>query len=444
MPRPEASPLRSMVFQRPAKAYFREDHFSGGRSAHLSRVARLLLDVGGIDQHHSQHGLLHGKLLIYASSYAQVMMQGALPSSEVRNHICGRFLLTPMTRAMGLGNLPYIVEAASSWSMVERLFERHRLPLAIIDHPLQRIPLAPVIGLFEDAGEALGDRTFGLRVGTQLKHTGFGLWAKYVGSAPTLLAALRRSDRSVHLQQTRARFSLAARGDHTVWRYHRPAGMTESFMHHSDHLLPSMISLVRSYLGEAWIPAWVELEYSAKLNSSTLTQMLQADIKFGQPALGIAICSDHLLAPLVQKPRANTIVSLADVRSSYSCYENPHHSAPIGDVIAMRLLDGKVDLDGAARVLDIGPRTLQRMLKSDNVSYRQLVNEARHKRALYLLTNTSASIGEISTALGFEEFANFTRAFRQWTGAPPSAVRSLVRDRQLGSPLNQHRIGAPE
>ena len=99
----------------------------------------------------------------------------------------------PMTFAMGLDPLAFLVESASNFSSVERLFARQRLPLALIDSPNYRIPLAAMSSLLDDAGEIVGDRAFGIRVGMQMKHTGFGIWARYLTSAPSLLEALRRA-----------------------------------------------------------------------------------------------------------------------------------------------------------------------------------------------------------------------------------------------------------
>jgi AraC-like DNA-binding protein len=328
-----------------------------------------------------------------------------------------------MTFAMGFGPLPLLVERASNFSRVERLFERQNLPVVLIDNPNHRIPVVRMSDLFEDAGEIVGDRAFGIRVGMQMKHAGFGIWARYLACAPSLLEALRRSIETAGLQQTEARFSLTARGAHTVWSYHRPAVIAGVGMYHSDHLLAPMIDLVRSYLGGTWNPDWVELDYPDRLRSSILSDILQADVIFGQPAIAIAIPSDQLSAQSRSKLPIEKVVTLGDLAAHNLSHRRHGFAGAMRDAITVRLLEGKVDLDGAARFMGMAPRTLQRALKAEGINYKEMVRDARYERALLLLRSTKASVGEIAISLGYEDFANFTRAFRNWAGVPPSAVR---------------------
>lgn len=329
-----------------------------------------------------------------------------------------------MTFAMGMGSLPFLVESATNWSRVERLFERQRLPLALIDNPNHRIPLARMIGLFEDAGEIVGDRAFGLRVGMQMKHAGYGMWARYIASAPSLLEALRRSCQTIQFHQSGARMSFAAVGEYTVWSYSRPTASEGFGIHHSDHVLPSMIDLVRTYLGGTWNPAWIELDYPGRLRSSILSDMLQADVMFGHPAIGIAIPSDQLSSRSRSKRPIDMIVTLAELEAHNLSHRSYGFAGVMRDIITVRILEGKVDLEGAAQLMGMGPRTLQRALKAEGINYKDMLRDARHERALLLLRSTKASVGEIAISLGYEDFANFTRAFRNWAGVPPTAVRA--------------------
>lgn len=328
----------------------------------------------------------------------------------------------PMTFAMGFGPLASLVESASNYGTVERLFERQRLPLALIDSPNYRIPLTAMSDLLDDAGKIVGDRAFGIRVGMQMKHTGFGIWARYLASAPSLSGALRRAIETAGLQQTGARFSLTTRGPHTVWSYHRPALLGNVSMYHSDRALAPMIDLVRSYLGGAWTPDWVELDYSDRLRNSILADMLQADVMFGRHAIGIAIPSDQLSA----ESRSNLPIEKVVTLPELAAHSHPSYgfAGAMRDIITMRLLEGKVDLDGAARLMGMGPRTLQRVLKGEGINYKEMLRDARHERALLLLRSTKASVGEIAISLGYEDFANFTRAFRNQAGVPPTAMRA--------------------
>ncbi|MBL4557840.1 MAG: helix-turn-helix domain-containing protein [Rhodobacteraceae bacterium] len=52
---------------------------------------------------------------------------------------------------------------------------------------------------------------------------------------------------------------------------------------------------------------------------------------------------------------------------------------------------------------------------------REVLARARRRRAEALLRETTMPIAEIAYALGYEDHANFTHAFKRWTGRAPSA-----------------------
>ncbi|MHA7152957.1 helix-turn-helix domain-containing protein, partial [Burkholderia pseudomallei] len=68
-------------------------------------------------------------------------------------------------------------------------------------------------------------------------------------------------------------------------------------------------------------------------------------------------------------------------------------------------------------------RTLRRRLLDAGCGYRALVDEARLRDARRLLRASDLDLKTIAARLQFNDPANFTRAFRKWTGLTPSAYR---------------------
>lgn len=75
-----------------------------------------------------------------------------------------------------------------------------------------------------------------------------------------------------------------------------------------------------------------------------------------------------------------------------------------------------------ARRLHITPRTLDRRLRSEDTSYRTILDDLRQRMATDHL-ESGTTIDEIAYLLGYTDTANFRRAFRRWTGSPPSSFR---------------------
>ncbi|AMQ89049.1 AraC family transcriptional regulator [Marinobacter sp. LQ44] len=77
-----------------------------------------------------------------------------------------------------------------------------------------------------------------------------------------------------------------------------------------------------------------------------------------------------------------------------------------------------------AATLFVSERTLKRRLQEEEASFQQLVDQVRLERAKELLENTGMNLSQIADALGYADAANFTRAFKRWTGLSPSHFRT--------------------
>jgi AraC-like DNA-binding protein len=83
-------------------------------------------------------------------------------------------------------------------------------------------------------------------------------------------------------------------------------------------------------------------------------------------------------------------------------------------------------IEALARQLAVSPRTLQRRLAAEGVSFQQVVDDVRREAAERLLANASLAVGEIGYLLGFSEPSAFHRAFRRWHDVTPQDFRQRL------------------
>jgi AraC-like DNA-binding protein len=86
---------------------------------------------------------------------------------------------------------------------------------------------------------------------------------------------------------------------------------------------------------------------------------------------------------------------------------------------------GYPDPAALAERLHMSTRTLRRRLQAEASNYSLLLEDARRRDALQLLENPGLEIQQIAGLLGYADPANFTRAFRSWTGNTPTRYREL-------------------
>ena len=86
------------------------------------------------------------------------------------------------------------------------------------------------------------------------------------------------------------------------------------------------------------------------------------------------------------------------------------------------------DLGSVAAGLHLSERTLTRRLAREGSSYRRLKNEVLRYWAVQYLAHTNDSVESIAASLGYQDAANFRRAFRAWENCSPQAFRRQTRD----------------
>ena len=88
-----------------------------------------------------------------------------------------------------------------------------------------------------------------------------------------------------------------------------------------------------------------------------------------------------------------------------------------------RLLpSGEAGQAAVARALSVSPRSLQRKLELEGVSFRRLLDETRRELAGQYFKDPTLSAAEVAYLLGFSETSSLSRAMRRWRGP-------VIRDR---------------
>lgn len=82
-----------------------------------------------------------------------------------------------------------------------------------------------------------------------------------------------------------------------------------------------------------------------------------------------------------------------------------------------------MSFERAAQMLHLTSRTLHRRLLADGTSYQEILDRLRQRLAHQYLCVDRISVKETAYLLGYNDVANFRRAFKRWEGHPPSALK---------------------
>lgn len=81
------------------------------------------------------------------------------------------------------------------------------------------------------------------------------------------------------------------------------------------------------------------------------------------------------------------------------------------------------DLASVADAFHLSPRTFQRRLVSENITFRQITDDLRKQISGLLIRHNRFSVTDISYVLGYSEPAAFIHSFKKWFGDSPERLR---------------------
>lgn len=125
---------------------------------------------------------------------------------------------------------------------------------------------------------------------------------------------------------------------------------------------------------------------------------------------------------LLGKPLVNNS-TLKNIMLSYfdnePVLQNNNLLSKVNHFIEVLLPTGRCSIDGVATILGMHQRTLQKKLKDEGVSFKNVLGDIRQKKSCYYLSKTQLTVDEIAAALGYNDTSNFRHAFKRWLNDTP-------------------------
>ncbi|WP_406432163.1 AraC family transcriptional regulator [Streptomyces sp. NBC_00631] len=166
----------------------------------------------------------------------------------------------------------------------------------------------------------------------------------------------------------------------------------------------------------------VQLPHSRVAKDSAYRAFFGAAVTFDCPSAVLRIPSR-----LASMPVSGGNDLLRAIAIDYLETHFGHKDVPISDLVTAILseqpgFDGP-DLAKVARLLSLHPRSLQRSLSQEGMTFTGVVDRVRRSQALDLITTTNLPFSQIAARLGMREQSSFTRAVRRWFDTSPSKLR---------------------
>lgn len=330
------------------------------------------------------------------------------------------------TTAAGMGSLPHRMEDICGPGSIDRVLAQTNLPFDIVEDRTLRMPLESMVSLFQNAGDISDDPFFGLNVGLSTDADIFGPWFGYVTDARSLRSGLKRLAWALPLFQNGPTITLYEGDRLAAFSYFIPHFSDVDSRHHVDHALPIMLTVLRRFLGEDWLPKRIKFPYPDPGLRQRLEDRLAVDVQFDQPTLSMVFDKSDLDMPPRPECMRGEAYCCDDLRARLGQMASNLDLALEANII-LEMAYCVPTVDAVAARMKLSTRSLQRRLMAQGVSFRDKLMQVRHERALGLLRDTNLDVSDIAHRLGYMESSNFTRAFKTWAGQSPSQMRQVMR-----------------
>ncbi len=290
-------------------------------------------------------------------------------------------------------------------------------PRGIVDNEMRE-------QLLNLAVEAAPMDSVGLEVGRQLRLDRLGVFGYALMNCPTAEAALNlllhyqralMPHISISLLPHGENFSLVCHAKHLNSRHERFD--VESFFvtvrNCTEALFPGA-SKEQSY----------HFDYAAPAYRQRYVELLGEKLEFSAPNNAITITADLLARKIEQANPVNEAIYRQQCDELSRQLAGTSLTSSKVQQILLRHRGQFLNAPEVAKKLNMSESSLRRKLRKEGRSFQQLLNDLRLHLAQLYLKKTQLSVAEVGRIVGFEDVANFRKAFVLWCGQTPSKWRS--------------------
>lgn len=328
------------------------------------------------------------------------------------------------TTALPAAYVLQVGELLTPWGVpAEQLFRESGLTREQLSAPSARVPLTVANDMLKKAIVLTGEPAIGLLLGFQMKVSHHGYIGFAAMTARNLGEALLIAERFAPLRSTAVDLRLTVEDDAAALALVFDTDLEPLRQMVMLAVCVGLVQMGAAVTGKV-LSGRGEFTFPKPDYIDRFLPMLGDNVvAFEQPVDRIVFDAAYLELPLVMADPTASRMALEQCERELAALGE--HAQLAGRV--RRLIDeherGVPSLDDVAGRLHMSTRTLKRQLAQQGTSFSDILDDIREQKALLLLARKDLSVEQVADRLGYSDVANFTRAFKRWTGQTPSGWR---------------------
>lgn len=283
------------------------------------------------------------------------------------------------------------------------------------------VPPALLTVMWREGARLYGRGTVGLAT-AMAAPKGRQIFDYVASSSATLHQALQQIARYHRLVTRNADLQLRREGAFTLMQFlpSLPSATLPPFV--LEYATATIVRRVFDLVGGR--PCEVRLPHPPLGPREDYARLLGAPVRFEEdPAI---VFDDELLAMPCREHDPN-LFRFVSAHAESLLQREPRDTTTRAEVrrLVFTLVErGEPALSEVAHALATSARSLQRRLREEGTSFRDVVDDARKELALTYLADRKMPVSEVAYLLGYSDAGAFVRAFKRWVGKTPGETRS--------------------
>ncbi len=307
----------------------------------------------------------------------------------------------------------------------QRLCELSGINYKALQHSTQAaISAEQINGLWKNAVHLSQDPLFGLHFGESMQLAALGIIGQIVQTSDTAGTALSNAGALLHLITDMFSMKISLTKSHLeihlLYQENKAALYPHTFRQMADYLMVFLMHELDGLLLQRIDPVSVRFAYPLP-DTHEYSRIFRCPVKQKAGSFTLLLPRSFAEQPILS---ANYELQQHLLQKVNLFIKSTGEDGFLHTRIYNYLLTNSylytLSQEAVAANFNISPRSLQRKLKEEGVTYLHIVEEVRKTLALHYLSHDYYQVKDIAFILGYNEQSAFVRAFKRWTGMPPT------------------------
>lgn len=318
-----------------------------------------------------------------------------------------------------------LLDVVSRWGYTaEHLFEPFQLSSEQLAAPDFRLSIDLANDLVKYALKLTGESSLGYHIGTQMRISIHGFIGYAIMTASDISDALILANRFIQLRMPFLQLYFSTFGDKATLQFRSDIDIEPLRTEIIFSITFGIITMAKALTGIDELAAEIDFDFPMPDGfDKSIMKSHNFSFRFDQPHLLSSFDKKYLCLKMVNADPISSQVAINQCEAELSALGERRRLAMRVRDILTRSEQHYLSIEQVANQLHMSDRTLKRQLAAENTSFSALVDEVRYRHATSLLSRTDYSLDQIADELGYSDVANFSRAFKRWSGRSPSSWR---------------------